>query len=369
MSKQGKFGLFETTALATLVIVSKIFYTSLGVVVKSTGTAAWYGALMACTLSIIFFLIIYLLMRRFPGMDVVEIFEAVMGKFTGRVMGFLYACYLIFYAATSSREFFEVIKTYVLPNTKDSIIYISFIGVIVLIAYKGLESLVRLSYISFFPILGGLLLILILAYPYYNPGYLKPYLGYGLKNTLTYWLPRCAVYEEVLTLIIIVKSIHGMDNFLKAGLTGLILSGIIFSLSAVSYIMMFTYVFGAENLSGMFHMSRTVYFSRFFQRMETIFLFPWVVSSLITAGAACYLSLYVYCASFKINNYKPLIFPFSFLIYMIAVIPKNITDFIQNYLPIVRQYSAINNYGIPILVFLVAVITGKRGEKQSVKKN
>lgn len=369
MNSQGHFGLFETTALTTLVIVSKVLYTSLAIIVRGEGTAAWCGTLISCIVSIAFFLIIYLLIKRFPGMNIVEIYEAVMGKVIGKTIGLFWSCYLIFYAAVSSREFFEVIKAYVLPNTKDSIIYISFLCVIALVAYKGIESIARLSYISFLPILVGLFLIFIMAYPYYKIDYLKPYLGYGLKNTLILGALRSSAYQEVLTLLIIVKSIHGTDNFLKAGLVSLILSGVIFSISLLSYIMMFTYSAGSENLSGMYQMARTIYFSRYFQRVETVFAFPWVVSSLLTAGTAQYLALYIYCTIFEIDNYKPLILPFSFLIYMVALIPKNVVDFTQNYIIFIRQYSLCMAYGIPILVLLIAVITGKRGERLSAEKN
>lgn len=369
VNNQGHFGLFETTALVTIVIVSKIFYTSMGVLVKSTGTAAWYETIISCIASIIFFLLIYLLVKRFPGMNIVEIYEAVLGKAAGRAAAFLWPCYLIYYSAICSREFFEVIKTYVLPNTRDGIIFISFIGVMALISYKGIESIARLSYISFYPVIAGLFLILILAYPNYNPDYLKPYMGYGLKNTLTIGLLRSSAYEEVLTLILIVKSIHGTDNFLKAGIISLVLAGIIFSVSTMLYIMMFTYSVGSENLSGMFHIARTIYFSRYFQRVETIFLFPWVVTSLITCGNAQYLALYIYSTVFKIENYKPLILPFSFLIYILAVVPKNIIEFLNVYLAFIRQYSFGFAYGVPILVLLIAVITGKRGVKPGAKKN
>lgn len=369
MNKQGQFGLFETTALVTVVIISKIFYTSIAAVVKSTGTAAWYETIISCIVSIVFFLMIYPLVKRFPNMDLTEIYEAVLGKALGKVVMFAWPCYLIYYGAICSREFFEVIKTYVLPNTQDGIIYISFIGVMVLIAYKGIENIARLSYISFFPIIAGFLLILILAYPFYNPDYLKPYMGYGLKNTITIGIMRSSAYEEVLTLILILKSIHGTDNFLKAGLISLILSGVIFFIAVISYIMMFSYSVGSENLSGMFHIARTIFFSRYFQRMETIFLFPWVVTSIITCGNALYLALYLYSTVFKIKDYKPLILPFSFLIYMLAVIPKNVIEFLNIYLAFIRQYSFGFAFGVPILVLSVAAITGKRGEKPNAKKN
>jgi spore germination protein (amino acid permease) len=312
---------------------------------------------------------IYLLVKRFPDMNIVEIYEAVLGKIIGKVVVILWPCYLIYYAAICSREFFEVIKTYILPNTKDSIIYISFIGVMALMAYKGIESIVRLSYISFIPIMAGLFLIVIMAYPYYDPDLLKPYWGYGLGKTLTIGFLRSSVYQEVLILVIIVKSIQGKGNFVKAGLISLVLSGMIFSICTLTYIMMFTYSMGGENLSGMYQMARAIYYSRYLQRVETIFLFPWVISSLITAAVAQYLALYLYSSVFKINNYKPLTLPFSFLIYVLAMLPKNVVEFTAIYLLLIREYSLGFVYGIPILVLLVALITGRRGEKPSAEEN
>lgn len=369
MNNQGHFGLFEVISLTTLVIVSKIFYTSMAAVVKAVGTAAWYETLISCLVSIVFFLLIYLLIKRFPGKNIVEIYEAVLGKIAGKALGFLWPCYLLYYAATSSREFFEVIKAYVLPSTKDSIIYISFIGVMALIAYKGLESITRVSYITFIPILVGLLLILIMAHPYYDPDLLKPYWGYGLRKTLTIGFLRSSAYQEVLTLIIIVKSLQGKDSFIKAGLISLVLSGVIFSVSLLTYTMMFTYSMGGENLSGVFQMARAIYYSRYLQRVETIFLFPWVVSSLITAAVALYLALYLYSDVFELDDYKPLILPFSCLIYILAVLPKNVVEFTEIYLSLVREYSLGFAYGIPILVLLIAVITGRRGEKPNAKED
>jgi hypothetical protein len=217
--------------------------------------------------------------------------------------------------------------------------------------------------------MAGLVFILIMAYPFYDPDYLKPYWGYGMGNTLKIGFMRSSAYEEVLILVIIIKSISGKDSFKKAGLISLVLSGLIISISTLTYTMMFTYSMGGENLSGMFQMARSIYFSRYFQRVETIFLFPWVVSSLITAADAQYLALYAYSSAFRIRNYKPLILPFSFLIYVVAVIPKNVVEFTQIYLAFVRQHSMGIIYGVPLFVLLIALITGRRGEKLNAEKD
>src|SRR5687768_528851 len=97
MIKEGKFGLFEAICLTTLVIVPKIFYTKPMAITKDLGTAAWYGTLIACITSIIFFMLLYLLMKRFPGKNLVEVFEASLGKILGKAAAIILFVYFLYY--------------------------------------------------------------------------------------------------------------------------------------------------------------------------------------------------------------------------------------------------------------------------------
>ncbi|MDP4089181.1 MAG: endospore germination permease [Bacillota bacterium] len=360
MNKGGKFSVYEGVLLTTMIIVPKILYTSTPVVVKQLGTAAWYGTLISCLAAFIFFLLVCMLMARFPGKNIVKVFEAVLGKVLGKISGIIFSGYILYYAASNLREFLEMIKVYNLPDTPPSIILIAFIAVSTLIAYKGIESIVRISCINFYPIMLGLFIILVLAYPYYDPDYLKPYYGYGLKGTLYVGFLRSSAYQEVMILPIIIASIHSIKDFTKIGLISIVISGFVFSISFLCYVMAYQYTMGKENLSGIFQLSRVIYYSRYFQRVESIFLFTWVISSLLTVSTAFYSSIRVYCQSFNIKNHRPILIPFALLMYVIALQPKNISELIEVNLRFVRQYSLILIFGLPVLVLLIAIIFGKK---------
>jgi len=368
MFREGRFGLAEAISLTSLIMFNKIFYTSASIIVEALGTAAWYGTIISCLTSIVFFLLIYVLMKRFPGMDLVQVFEAVLGKIIGKAVALVFCAYFIFYAASNLREFVEMIKAYNLPYTPPSYILGTFLAVTALLAYLGLEAIARLSYINIFPVIGGLLLILILAYQFYDPHYLTPVLGYGIEKTLITGFLRSSAYDEVIVLAFIIKSIPGLKNFKKAGLASLALTGFVFVASLLCYLMAFQYSAGRENLSGLFQLSKTIYFGRFFQRVESIFLFIWVISSLIAVSVAFYIGLGIYCKVFRINDRRPVILPLIFSTFTVAILPENISYIIEVNITLIRQYSMVLIYLVPTLVLLISVILRKKGGKAAGEK-
>lgn len=366
MNKKGEFGIYEIIALTSMAMLAKILYTSSSASVKLLGTTSWYMTIISCITTIIFFLFICKLIERFPGKDIFEIYEIVFGKFLGKLIGLMFSLFLLFYCSSGIREFLEMIKSYNLPDTPPSIIIGALMLVIALICYKGIENLARFSYIIFYPFIIGIFFILILALPYYKPDYLKPYFGYGLWKTVYTGFFRSSAYQEVTLLYIIMKSIHGLKDFKKAGLTTIILSGIITCVSILCYIMAFGYIAGAESVSGIFQLSRIIYYNRYFQEIESIFLFIWVLAAVQNSSLAMYLSITAYCKTFNIGDHRNLILPFSFLTFTASLIPNNFPQVIDVNMMIIRQYSFPLPFILPIIALIISVILKKGGEKGGV---
>lgn len=365
MSKGGKFSVYEGVQFTTVLIVSKVLYTSPSIVIKLTGTSSWYVSLISCIAATIFFSIICILLNGFPGKNLVEIYEAVLGTFIGKFIGFSFSAHLLYYTASILREFLEMIKVYNLPNTPTSVIIITYLSVCVLISYKGIESMVRIASISFYPIILVLFIILALALPYYDIDYIKPYLGYGFKTTLYVGVSRSSAYVEALILGTIITSLHSVRDCKRIGIISILLSGFIFSVASLCYLMTYQYTMGVENLSGIFELSRMVYYSRYAQRVESIFLFTWVIASLLTVSGGFYLSIRTYCQCFNIADHRPLLLPFALLTYVVALQPKSVSELINVNLKFIRQQSFLAAYGIPIFVLIIALIFKKNGENSN----
>ncbi|MHB8065406.1 MAG: GerAB/ArcD/ProY family transporter [Ruminiclostridium sp.] len=368
MIKEGKFGTIEAVALTTVVLITKAFYTSIRVLVKATSTSAWFATLISCGGSILLFLLVYLLMKRFPNKELLEIFEIVTGKFIGKLLALVFSAYFVYYAGSSLREFVEMIKAYVLPYTPPSAIILVFLGVVVFFAYEGLEGIARMAYVSFIIILIGLALILVLPMPFYNVDNLFPLAGYSLQTTLYAGLLRISAYSDVIFLAFIINAIHGVKQFKKVGLLSLALSGAIISATIFCSLLAFEFTQASENLSTLFQLSRIIYFNRFFQRVESIFIFIWVVASIINVALAFYMAASIFCKTFNIPDHRPSLLLFAFCTFTITLLPESLSEIVENNVLFLRQYSFFITYLIPILVLLLALIRGKKGEKIKVEK-
>jgi len=369
MIKEGNFGVKEAIAVTTIAITTKILYTTTARHVEATGTAAWYIPLLALIITLFMFYMLCILMKRFPNNNLIEIFDMVLGKFFGKLASVSLSAYLIYYSGSILREFLEMIKAYNLPNTSPSIILISFMLVCTLGVYLGLEAIVRLAYVMVYILAFGLIFMYLLALPEYNVYYLMPYLGYGIKTNLYYGMLDTSLYSEIIILAVMINSLQGYKYFKKAGMISLLISGFIFSISLFCYVTAFGYNMGQENLSGIFQLSKLINISRFFQRVESVFIFDWVINSLITVSISLYISLSIYCKAFNIKKIRPLLLPLVFSVYLISLLPANLIEVIQINLTIIRRYSFILIYGLTLLTLLISLIRGKKGEQLNVKKN
>lgn len=366
MSKEGNIGLYETVCIIMIFLMDKIFYTSTAVLVYNFGTAAWYSTIISCIISITFFMIIYVLMKRFPGYNILKIYEIVMGKFIGKILGVMLSAYFVFYTGSNLREFVDMIKSYNLPRTPPSFIMISVLIITAVIVYLGIEIIGRVCAVIFIPVLLGIVIIFLMASPNYTFSNLAPYFGYGIIDTINGSIMRSSAYSEVIILFIIVNSVHGMDTMKKAGVMSLVFSGIIFSITSMCYLMTFTYAAGSENISGLFELSRSIYFNRFVERVESIFLMTWIIPTILDTAIGFYVSVRAYSQVFDIKDYKPIIIPFFILIFLAAVFPKNFSQLLEVDLIFIREYSFILNYIIPVIVLIIAILLKKDGRRKYV---
>jgi spore germination protein KB len=364
MNSEGKIGIFEATCFTSLVMVNKIFFTSVGGIVYQTGTAAWYTTLLSCLVTLVFFIFIYLLLKRFPDKDIVRIYETVLGKLLGSIFTLFICGFFVFNAGSTLREFVEMIKVYNLPSTPISIIMITFLSVSMIISYFGLQTLGRICALCFIPTLIGLGLILLLAAPSYDTNLLKPYGGYGAAINIEYGFMRSSAYFEFILLGFAINAAGGYKTYKKIGISSIIIAGTVFTISLLCYLMTFGYTVGGENISGIFELSRSIFFNRFLQRVESIFLFIWVISSVISTTASYYFSLLIYSKVFTIKDHKPLLIPFAILVFVVAILPDSMQVVSQFNIVILRQYSMFVIY-IPAILVLIAILFKKKGRMKN----
>lgn len=355
MIKEGKFGVQETVALITITITSNVFFSSPGVLVRFVGPATWYLTLISAVVAIIGFTFIYLLLKRFPGKDIIEVFELSLGKIAGFVFSAILAVWLVFYGSVRLREFAEVLRVYVLPLSPCKYVVLIFMAVITTLCLLGLEPIARFAKLIAYVLLFGLIAVLVLSWQNYEFHRLFPILGNGIGNTILHGVRRSSPYGEVIILAVTAGSLQGASHIKKAGYVSLILSGLLISACLLGITLAFPYYVAQEITSPMYELTALIDYGRFFSRIDPIFLFIWIISSMIAVPVLLYCAISTYCKMFRIQKIRPVILPFASIIFCAAVAPSDITNVTLGLVHQTREYGWI----VFFLLLLIALIAAK----------
>ncbi|MCX7746513.1 MAG: spore germination protein [Clostridia bacterium] len=363
MLKEGKIGIQEAICLVTIAICNKIFFTTPGFFTRIVGNAGWYMTFISLASALMFFTFIYLLLKRFPGKNIVEVYDAALGRGIGFLFSF--ALMVSFLAASSflTREFVDVMKVYVFPETPPSFL----IGVMILAAaisaFLGLETIARTAKLGAYFALFGYFLVLLLSSQYFRFAHLFPILGYGLDKTVTTGIMRGSAYAEVVILAVFSGSLQGIKHIKKAGYISLLLSGFILSFGILCFTLIFGYTGTQEITAPMYIVARIIKYGSFFQRLEPLFLFLWIITTIIYVSILFYSTVSIYCKTFRLQDARPVILPMAVLTFTTAIFPKDFSSVVSQYVQGLRTYSNVTFYILPFIALIAAVLRKKKGEK------
>jgi len=292
--REGRIGLQEAICLTTLSISAKVFFTSPAMVATLVGTAGWYMTLISAAVATAGFLAICLLIRRFPDMDLAHMFEQALGRPVGFLFTGILAATLFYIAATRLSDFTEVLRTYVYSYSPSWYIFGFALACVGVMALLGLESLARFSKLIMYIMMASLFAVLVLGSENYKLYHLEPIAGYGFLNTIQAGAVRSSAYAEIILLAVFARSFQGLRFILREGLISLLLSGIIIGGCILCFSMTFTYQVAQEVTSPMYELASLIDYGRYLQRVESVFLFIWIISSMVSLSAVFYAFLFLF---------------------------------------------------------------------------
>ncbi|HZK35077.1 MAG TPA: GerAB/ArcD/ProY family transporter, partial [Bacillota bacterium] len=295
----------------------------------------------------------------FPGKDIVAVFHDTMGGIVGFVFSGILGLYLLFLAASTISEFTEVIKIYAFPLTPPAIMIGILVAGVLTLSLLGIESLARFAKLSIYAMLFAFALTLILGAQNYDTNRLFPIFGYGAEKTLINGVIRSSAYGEVIMLAVFAGSLQGVHHIKKAGYTGLLLSGMLISLSLLAFALTFPYYTAQEITAPMYQMATLIDYGRFIQRVEPVFLFTWFISSFIAITAVFYCFVSIYCKMFRIQDAKPIIIGSIIILFAGAMIQSNMGIIAAQMIQNIRQYGWIPPFILPLIAFLTAILRKK----------
>lgn len=362
MIKEGKIGVQEAVCLIVIAISNRVFFTAPTVVEQAVGTAGWYMSLISNIISIVFFSFILLLLKRFPGKNLLEIYDLAFGRVIGFMLALIYSVSFLAASGILLREFYEILKSFVLPQTPISALNASMTVVIAVSVFLGLETIARVAKLGAFFGLFLYLLLLLLSAPNFQFSNLFPILGYGFGKTIMEGFTRSSAYSEVIVLAIVAGSLQGISHIKKAGYISLILSGLLISGGIFCMQLQFPYYAFQEQTAPLYTMATIVDYGSFFQRLDPAFLIMWLIITVISGSIVFYCSVSSYCKTFSLKDKRPVIIPMAVLLFTVTMIPGDLPSVIHVYIEILKTFPIFLFYLLPLAALITAVLRKKKGE-------
>lgn len=365
MLKIGKsvFGPREAIFLLGISGVARILLSFPRSLVEIGGPAAWLtplGGMVAALVGIYLFSLIF---KKRPGRNIMEINEDAFGSYLGTAVNILCIVLVLEVAgAIFIRQFCESIVITTLTYVPISFVEIAILAVGLLGAYLGIEALARTARFTCLFVLGGILFLIFSLLPFWDFHNLLPLLGNGPKEVFLMGTLSTAGIVEIVLAGVIVQNMGGAKNFAGIGAVFVLVGFSFLILTLLTLTLTFDWSLAEEFAFPFSRLARNVYLSRFFQRMEAIFI---LISGIV---AALRVSLLLYGASaalaksLKLPDYRPLIWPLGLAMFILSLLPPDVPTAINLDQIYLYSFILIPDYFLPIILLTVFWLKKWRGK-------
>ncbi|PWI58098.1 GerAB/ArcD/ProY family transporter [Sulfoacidibacillus thermotolerans] len=350
----GRVGVIELTALLTIYTATDVFLSFPSRVAYEGQSMAWAIPLVSGVIVLAAFFIVHFCFTRFPGENILQVLTRLFGRVVTLPIALIFTVFFIAQTALVMREFTETVVTTVLPSTPTALIALSFLVVVVYYAHKGLEGLTRTAMIFSYIFVIGLGLLLLLPLSWFDSSLLLPLWGRGVKATLWFGTMNTSLFCNVLILSFMYPSIRNRNQFVYIGAVSILAAALIFSVVLVVFIGTFAVAPLGRVPFPLYQLARVIYVGRFIQRLESIFVFLWVAAAIIKMGFGLWLSAYLYAYAFHMPVYRPLLFPFALLLYVLSFLPPDFPTVLALSAHVFEPYGWTVSVAFPVFLALLA---------------
>ncbi|MDA7027852.1 spore germination protein [Bacillus sp. CLL-7-23] len=281
-----------------------------------------FGGIIALTAG--FFMI--KLNKQYPEKTFYEYTQDITGKWIGYLIGFVFASYLLAHAGFQIRSMLEITLFFLLEGTPRWAPAMIFIWVGLYLALGGINSIARLVQIVFPITVILFLLVILMSFGIFELDNLRPVLGQGILPVLKGVKVTALSFSGLEIVLVLMPFMAQRDKSMQVILIGTVVPLLFYMITVVM-------VIGALSIDGVVARTwPTIDLMRsfeveglIFERFESMLLVIWIMQLFNTFvisfyGAALGISQLLQ------KNLAPVLFGLLPIIYLIAMMPKNINS-------------------------------------------
>lgn len=349
MNSLQKIGKFEAIALIIMITCNQIIFNLPNAIITNTGSSAWLNVIFISIIAILFCLLICKLFKKFSTQDIIDISEYLGGKILKIIVGILYIAFFIFIAGIFLRYLSSSLKLIYFEKSPIVFLLLLFLLPVILTAKLGVKPISQVNLISTPIVLFSMLIIFFATAKDFVPERIFPILGFGADKTFLIGLNNIFSFSSFAYLYFLIPILKEPKDFKVIAITSTIISAIYLFLSVICLLMIFPFVAFSDEMLSVYLLTRLIEFGKFFQRVDAIFIFIWILSTFSFLSITTVFVNNILKKLIRIKDNGEMCYSICAIIFSVALVFENISDmkYLQNIL---------SKYIVILLVFVMSLI-------------
>ncbi|MEH6996417.1 endospore germination permease [Neobacillus drentensis] len=361
--EKGKISSLQMAIMMYPTIVATAILGVPAITAKYAKNDLWLSPVLASFIGFVTVYIVHQLHKLFPNQSVIQFSEQIVGRFGGKMLGFLFLFFYIPIVGQLIRSYGEFIVDSFLFKTPISLVMGSMLLLCAFVVNGGIEVLGRVAEL-FFPILIiGLIILITFLSPDFEFKNIFPMFEGGMMPSIKGAIVPGAWFTEFFLLIFLLPFLADQEKGMKYGMMSVF--AVMMTLVVVNLTVYF--VLGETTSSKTYPMMNAVRYislADFFENLESITMALWILGAFVKISVFYYVAALGTAQWLNLSDYRPVIWPlgilfveFSFWSFPSAMETSRY-DFIA--FPI---YGFLMQTVIPLFLLVIAVVRKRLGKK------
>lgn len=303
--------------------------------------------------------LIFKLLSKFPGLDIIDISEYLGGKILKNIVGFIFISFFTVTCSLLLRSFCESLKVIYFPLTDISFIILIFMVALALSNRLNFTATLKANTIIMPIVFVSIIFLLVSNITNFTPERIFPILGDGFKQTFIVGIINLYSFSGIVYLYFLPPLLKEPKDLKKISLISISICAIYLIICVAILLFMFSFFIDTNEILPLYNATRYINFGNFFQRLESIFLLLWILAfagylSIITRTNSILLKKLL-----KAENPEILSDLFGLIILGISLFPKN-SSITQSYEKNIFPHLVLTIvFGLGIIILLLAFFKQK----------
>ncbi len=349
----------QLTALTMLSIIGSTSIRLPRMVVAEAGLNGIWVIIVAGIAVLLLTMVYVMLCKRFPHQTILDFSKELVGTIFAKIINLFFVIYFIAFSAFVPRFFADALKVFLLENTPIEVILFSLLIVVVYLVSNGINPVARICESFFIIVIIFLAIVQLLSFQ-----------NFDITEIYSLWQINIIQIAKAVPMITI--AYLGIEVILFAGafmsepkkigryaFLGIGIPIIIYTILTIECIGVFSVDTLKYQVYPVLELTKAIAFpGAFAERFDIFFAAFWVMVAFTSVIVFYYLAVYNVTRLVGMRNYRPFAYLLLPVVYTIALVPQDVFQ-VEVMGKVVSYWGGGIIAGIPILLFIIALIRGK----------